>query len=134
MSEADRSACVSVSLSRFLNTGWRRDVAPGPSRPSQWVAPQQTAAQSVCLTLLVTCPTSHCRCVEALVRTQRSLKVIHDLCYQLLVFEEALTKTKLLQYSFSNTSSCVFLLYTKQKMKVILHMQKDNGCCFVLWS
>lgn len=64
-----------VILSRIPNTGWRWGVVLCPTRPSLSAAQQQTVAQIVCPTLLVTSLMSPCHCVEALVRTQRSLKV-----------------------------------------------------------
>ena len=69
-----------VSLSRFLNTGWRWEGALDLSLLSLWAAQQQTAALSVCPTLLATSLTSPCRCVEVLERTQRSPKVHRNLC------------------------------------------------------
>lgn len=79
--ETGLSVCVSpVSLSRFLNTGWRWGGALDLSLLSLWAAQQQTAALSVCPTLLATSLTSPCRCVEVLERTQRSLKVLRNLC------------------------------------------------------
>lgn len=68
-----------VSLSRFLNTGWRWGGALDLSLLSLWAARQQTAALNVCPTLLATSLTSPCRCVEVLERTQRSLKVHRNL-------------------------------------------------------